>query len=614
MRATLLRLLTLLAAFALIAAACGGDSSDDEAGDDAATETDDGEETEAESSEDDGEGDADDEGEAEEPEDSGEEGEAATSDLPLSDMNPVPRDELADGGELRFAISLLPSNWLGLNVDGNTVSLNTIDTFTMPTNWIFAADATFDPNPNYVESVEVTDATDTDPQVVTLNLNPDATWNSGDVIDWEDYLATWQACNGEQEDFNCASTDGFNQITGIEQGDSPTQVVVTFASSYPDWAAVLGTVYPAEGVSDATTFNEGWAGPENFNPDWHSGPFAFEEINEAERILTLTRNPNWWGDTPILESVSFNELQNPADVQAFANGEVDIVETMIDSNSVSLAENRSDGAIRTAGSLQWRHFTFNSTDEILADIEVRQAIAKATNRVAIAQSDLAGLPVNAEQLMLGNHFFMPGQDGYVDNSGDFAYSPEAAAAQLDAAGWVLADGADVREKDGVPLEIDYAMLTGVATSENEGQLLQADLAAVGVQLNLVNTPTDDFVSTLTGGTFGIIAFTWQGTNFPMANVRQIYGAAAEGSEDPSDSNFAQLVNPDIEALIPQIDTEPDRATRVDLTNQADLLIWEQVHTLPLYRRQSFTAVPENLANFGAATFQSYLPEDIGYTE
>jgi peptide/nickel transport system substrate-binding protein len=46
------------------------------------------------------------------------------------------------------------------------------------------------------------------------------------------------------------------------------------------------------------------------------------------------------------------------------------------------------------------------------------------------------------------------------------------------------------------------------------------------------------------------------------------------------------------------------------------LIWDEVHTLPLYRRQTFTAVPENLANFGASTFQlsGFQAENIGYTE
>ena len=599
MRRTM-HLLSLLLSLALVLTACAtdGDSEDPGTGsDDTTEETSDG-----------------DSGDTEDGEET-EDGESADDGLPLAQVNEQSRDDLVQGGDLSFAISLFPSNWNSLNVDGNTVPQNRIEDFTMPRNWIYADDASFEADPDWVESFEVTEPTEDTGQVVTLNLNPDAQWNSGDTIDFEDYQATWEACNGEQEEFNCASTDGFNQIVSVEQGDSPTQVVVTFEGAYPDWSAILSTVYPAEGVADATTFNEGWAGIDNYNDDWHAGPFVFDGINEAERTLTLVPNPDWWGETPLLDSVSFQELQNPADVQAFANGEIDVVETMIDSNSVTQAEARTDGEIRTAGSLQWRHFTMNSTAGPLQDVNVRQAIQKATNREAIAQSDLAGLPVDAAQLMLGNHFFMPGQQGYQDNSGEFTYDPEAAAAQLEEAGWTLEDGAEVRTNEaGEPLEIDYAMLTGVATSENEGQLLQADLATIGVQLNLVNTPTDDFVSTLTGGTFGIIAFTWQGTNYPMNNVRQIYGAAGPDSTEPSSSNFAQLITPEIEELIPQIDTETDLQTRIDLTNEVDQIIWEVGHTLPIYRRQAFTAVPANLANFGAATFRNIQPEDIGFTE
>lgn len=533
--------------------------------------------------------------------------------LPLADLNIQPRDSLETGGQLRFAISVMPSNWNPMNVDGNTVAAASIWDFVGPTNWDYADDASITPNTNYVESYDVTDAEGDNPQVVTLHLNPDAKWNSGRTIDYTDYVASWQACNGTQADFNCASTDGWNQIASVEQGDTATDVVVTYNSSYPDWSATLSSVYPAEGVSDAETFNNGWAGPDGFHPEWHTGPFAFSSYNEAQLVLTLERNDAWWGDPALLDTVTFSELQNPADVQAFANNEVDVVENMIDANSYQQVQARTGGAIRTAGGRQWRHFTMNTETGNLTDVRIRQAIQMATNREAIAQSDLAGLPVDPASLMLGNHFFMPGQEGYVDNSGDFAYDPEAAGALLDEAGWTMPEGGTVREMNGQPLTIDYAMLTGVATSENEGRLLQTDLAAVGIQLNLVNTPAGDFNNTLINGTFGIIAFTWQGTPYPMANVRQIYGAAAEGSTEPSDSNFARLVNPEIEELIPQIETEADHDTRVDLTNQADKLIWESGHTLPIYRRQAFTAVPENLANYGAATFASTRVEDIGYT-
>jgi len=539
-------------------------------------------------------------------------GSGGDSGLALADINAHPRSDLKEGGTVRFAISQLPTNWNPLNVDGNMVDQNTMWFYTGPDNWVYAEDASFEPNTNFVESYDVKDAEGDNPQVVTLQLNPKAVWNSGDVIDWEDYKASWEACNGKQSDFNCASTDGWNQIAKIEKGDKVTDVVVTFNSSYPDWSSVLSSVYAKEGVSDAKTFNEGWAGNKNYHPEWHTGPFMMESINDAERVITMKRNDKWWGDKAMLDSVSFHELQSPANVQGYANNEIDVVDTMINANEYSQAKNRTDGAIRTAGTLQWRHFTFNSKAPNLTDVKVRQAIVRATNREAIAQSDLAGLPVEPAQLMLGNHFFMPGQEGYQDNAGDFSYDVEAAKKLLDEAGWMLPDGKTVREKDGKPLSVGYAMLAGVPTSENEGKLLQSDLAKVGVDLKLNNTPTDDFGKTLTGHDFGIIAFTWQGTNYPMANVRQIYGAVSEGSDVPSDSNFAQLINPTIEELIPQIDTETDKAKRVELTNEADTLIWEEVHTLPIYRRQGFTAVPGDLANYGAVTFKSITVEDIGY--
>ncbi|MDF9457850.1 hypothetical protein P5837_30520, partial [Bacillus cereus] len=41
-----------------------------------------------------------------------------------------------------------------------------------------------------------------------------------------------------------------------------------------------------------------------------------------------------------------------------------------------------------------------------------------------------------------------------------------------------------------------AKLTGVPTSENEGALFKQDMAKIGVKVNLVNTPSDSFIQTL----------------------------------------------------------------------------------------------------------------------
>jgi len=525
---------------------------------------------------------------------------------PLAALNIKPRDQIKDGGTLRLTITMLPTGWNPMQVDNNTVDLNSIIwQFIGVNNFDITEDGTPKPNPNYIKSVTVD--TKGGKQVVTLHLNPKAKWNSGRTIDYTDYRATWKANSGFAPDFLPASTDGFNQISSVEKGAKDTDVVLTFKTTYPDWTTVLSTVLPKEGVKDPHTFNDGW---KTLNPDWFTGPFIPMKIDEASKTLTVKRNGKWWGDKSKLDTVSFKAMDSATQTKAFANKEIDAASNITTEDGYRTVQKRPDVEMRQAGSVQWRHFTFNTKSTMLSDKKVRQAIVKGINRPAIAKSDLAGLPVSPDTLMLGNHLFMPGQAGYRDNSADYKYDPEAAKKGLDEAGWKKQG--DYRVKDGKTLTINYVQLTGVPTSENEGALFKQDMAKIGVKVNLVNTPSDSFTQTLSSHSYDVIAFTWNGTAYPMANIRQIYGAAAEGSKQPSQSNFAQIVDPEVEKLISKIDTESDVSKRRELANQADKTIWDDVMTLPLYRRMSFTAVPKNLANFGASTFQTVRAEDIGF--
>lgn len=518
----------------------------------------------------------------------------------LSDVNPTERDQVEDGGNLRFAISQLPTQWNSLHTAGNQVDNNTIDGFVMPVNWIYAEDGEFTPNENYVVDYEVQDGP---PQVVTITLNPNAIWTSGDPITWEDYEATWKAANGENEEYNVASTDGFNQVESVEMGEDEFQVVITYKSTYPDWSATWSGVQPKAAIETPELFDQARA--EEPDNNFTAGPFKYGDLDKAQRTITLVPNDAWWGDAPKLDSVSFRELDASASARAFANSEIDVVDGLINSDQYQTVSGRADAEVREAGGLQWRHFTFNTNAGLLQQKEIRQAIVKGLNREAIAASDLAGLPVKPEELMLGNHFFMPGQEGYQDNSGDFAYDPEAAGAQLDELGWTLEDGAQFRTKDGEELVVEYQLLQGIETSENEGKLLQSDMEKIGVKVQMVNKSPDEFPGFLMDGSFGITAFAWQGTPYPMANVGQIYGC-------DSGSNFSGLCDDEISGLIEQIDVEMDHNKRIELTNQVDEIIWDRVMTVPLYRRIEYTAVPQNLANFGAFGLTNFKPEDIGF--
>jgi ABC superfamily ATP binding cassette transporter, solute-binding protein len=49
-----------------------------------------------------------------------------------------------------------------------------------------------------------------------------------------------------------------------------------------------------------------------------------------------------------------------------------------------------------------------------------------------------------------------------------------------------------------------------------------------------------------------------------------------------------------------------------MTNEVDKLVWQHVMNIPIYERRELTAVPKNLANYGAMGLASVRSQDIGY--
>ncbi|QOR47280.1 ABC transporter family substrate-binding protein [Trueperella pecoris] len=539
---------------------------------------------------------------------------SATS-LPASDYNKVDPAELADGGTLRLAISSYPEQWNATHVDGNTVDLSTkIYGFLAPINWVFDEKGNFDVNKNYVESFEAnTDGDGTNAMVITLNLNPKSHWNDGTPITAADYQATWKACSGQVGGISCPSTDGWTQISAIEEGTSPQQVVVKYSEKYPDWSANLSRVYPAAGVSDAEAFNKGWLDPVEANK-FFAGPFKVAGSNVAQGVLTLERNPEWWGTPAKLDTVTFSALDQKATAAGYANGEIDAIDFIVDAATYETAKGRPDGKITMSDSVQWRHFTFNARAGALQDKLVRQAIQLGIDTKDIAASDLSGLPSQDFDLNLGNHFFMPNQKGYKDNSTKWAYDPEAAKAKLEEAGYKMNETTKFYEKDGQELSFRYLRIPGNAANENEGAMLMEMMAEIGVKVTYQDVESKDFFNNVIGGEYDVTSFAWNGTPYPMANVGQIYGNPFDAEGQLANSNFTGMKVDKVDELIPAIAKETDDTKRRELTNQVDEVIWEEVMTLPLYYRANITAIPAKLANYGSTVFETLLPENIGYVK
>lgn len=520
-------------------------------------------------------------------------------------INAKARDQIADGGELKLEIGSLADNWNPMNVDGNESDFRRVRE-PMTGQWFdFAADASTKFNKNYLTKEPT--ATVSDGKLkVEYNLNPKASWNDGTKISLADFQATVKACNGSDEAFSCASTEGYDQVDSVAQGATENDIVVNFKATYPDWKALFATgPARAESVATADVFNKGWATLTGHDA-WFSGPFKLGKFDETAQSITLVPNDKWWGDKPKLERVIFRVVPTEAVPAAYVNNEIDAFDIGINADALVRAQSVTTGDIRKAAGPNWRHVTLNQDAGLLTDKTIRQAVLMSLDRASIASSDLAGL--NYEAPVLNNHVFLNGQAQYKDLAKEtgLGYDREKAKKSLEDAGWVVgSDG--FRAKDGKTLELKFTQIKGVKVSENEAQQVQSQLKEVGIKVTLVDIASKDFGSTLSKRTFELIAFTWVGTQFPYASLNQFFNPK-------SDSNYSGYNNTDVSALITKISTEMDQSKRDDYVLQAEKQIWTDVQIIPLYQRPDQWAVKTTLANYGAFGLGSPTWENIGFVK
>lgn len=501
-----------------------------------------------------------------------------------NDINPQDVANLREGGNLRLALNDFPPNFNSLHIDGNTGDVGSLMRSTMPRAFRIAADGSATVNTDYFTSVELTS---TDPQVVTYTINPKAVWSDGTPITWEDIQSQVNAMSGKDKNFAIAATNGSDRVEKVERGVDDRQAVVTFAKPWADWKGMFaGSTVLLPKTSTAT--------PEAFNraqlngPGPSAGPFIISNLDRGAKRITLTRNPKWWGEKPLLDSITYLVLDDAARIPALQNNTIDAT-GLATLDEMEIARRTKGIAIRRAPGLGWYHFTFNGAPgRILADPALRRAVAMGIDRNTIAAVTQRGLADNP--VPLNNHIFVAGQEGYQDNSGVVAYDPENAKKVLDGLGWRM--NGQFREKDGKQLVIRDVLFDSLGTRQY-GQIAQNNLAQIGVKLELDIRPAAGFFTDyVTVGNFDIAQFAWSGDAFPLASLTQIYRTDAE-------SNFGKISSPQIDAKIEETVGELDSAKARMLANELDKMLFEEVFSLPLTQSTGNIAVRSNLANFGA---------------
>lgn len=306
----------------------------------------------------------------------------------------------------------------------------------------------------------------------------------------------------------------------------------------------------------------------------------------ANQYATFTQNEGYWGEKTKLKSVKWKVMPDAQTILlALQNGEVDLLfgadGDQIDLDSYNKLQEK--GAYKTYLSepVASRAILINSNSPITKDISVRQAIMHAVNKENIIKGILNGSEDQADTLLSKR---VPYSDV---NLTVISHNQEKAKQLLDEAGWK--PGSDgVREKDGKKFEITFSYNSKNAQEGTIATAIQADLAAVGIKMNILGEEKQAFLDRQRTGVFDLqYSLSW-GTPYDPQSYVSSWRIPAHGDYQ---AQVGLERKKWLDETITKIMVESDDAKRAEMYKDVLTYVNEQSVYLPIsYSRTKAVAI------------------------
>jgi peptide/nickel transport system substrate-binding protein len=462
--------------------------------------------------------------------------------------------------------------------------------------WTWHFDENNEPIPVLVTEIpsEENGGISEDGRTITLRLRDDIVWSDGTPVTSEDFLFSYEMIMASTN--TVQSTYPFSNIETIEAPD-PQTVVLNFAEPFAPWLATLWrSVLPAHVLrpvfeADGTLDEAAW----NLAPTVGIGPYRFAEW-ESGSFARFVRNENWHGERPNIDEIFIRFVPDDASqVAALQTGSGDLG-TFIAYSDVPTLEAAGVNIVTIPSGYNEGVYFYMDPEQghpALQDVLVRQAIAMAIDREALANDLLLGLTRPATTLW----------DEMPYNSPDivaWSYDPDEAASLLDEAGWVDSNGDSVRDKDGVELVLTHG--TTIREIRQDAQaVMQQQLAAVGIRLELFSVdPSVLFASYGEGGpaaTGEYDLFQWSdGPAYPDPDHYYWYCSEIPSDEYPDGSNWQALCDETLDSLFTLQTTQTNAEEREQTFYEITQYMHDNVIWLGLWQDPDVWALSDDLEN------------------
>lgn len=289
----------------------------------------------------------------------------------------------------------------------------------------------------------------------TVTIRDDAYFTDGEPLTAADVAFTYNTVK---------ATSSVNDFTMLDYAEAADNTTVVFHmtrpfSIWPYTMAVVGIV--PEHAYDSATYGANPIG---------SGRYMLEQWDRGQQVI-LTANPDYYGEPPRIQRVIILFMEEDAAFLAAQAGQVDVVYT-----SATYSNETVEGySLASYASVDNRGINLPAVpagtdsegravgNDFTADVLVRRAINIGIDRQEMIDNVLNGYGTPAYSIC--------DQLPWYNEASEVEYDPEAAAALLDEAGWILGEDG-VRTKDGARAELNLLYANG----DSVRQALAADLA------------------------------------------------------------------------------------------------------------------------------------------
>lgn len=458
---------------------------------------------------------------------------------------------------------------------------------------------------------------------VTFKLRKNVKWHDGTQVTSKDVKFEWEVVMNP--DFPIADRSQYQKIQTVETPDDYTVIFKFMSQNQAREAAKTGGLLKEpkeyadyknqEGpVTDALYNRVGAVMPAHLYSkipvkDLSKSEYARKPVGMgayklkdwvAGQSITLEANPDFFLGAPKIKTVIFKIVPDTnAIIAQLQTGELDVVtEDALQLNNIPDYDRVAQAGVVKfyyTPAMVWEHVDMNNDNPILKDVNVRKAIAYAVDRKSIVDKVLYG------KTQVINSWITPNHWAYSDAVTKYDYNPEKAKELLKEAGYTPGpDG--ILVKDGKPLKLKLQTTAQNKLRELTTQIIQQNLKAVGIAIDLDYLPAKNFFATdgkgpLSDGTYELGLYAWVAGDDPGGNDLYLSKNIPTKENSYQGQNYPHWRNAKNDELLIKANAAFSEKERKPLYAEQQKIFSDELPTLPLYQRINIAAAKAKLQNF-----------------